>query len=78
MNIDALQAYFVSTFRTKQVRVRESDAVVTVEAIEPAAGQAGDCAAGLRGMFADCPELSVDKFLERRRADKELDLLNIC
>jgi hypothetical protein len=71
MSIDALQAYFVSTFRARQVRVREDGGVVTVE---PVARPAGDCAAGLRGMFADCPELSVDKFLERKRADKELDL----
>jgi hypothetical protein len=33
-----------------------------------------DCTIGLRGMFAGNPNMSVDKFLERNRADKELDL----
>jgi hypothetical protein len=60
MNINALQAYFVATFHTERVRVRESDSVVT---IEPVAETPRDCTIGLRGMFADCPEISVDKFL---------------
>jgi virulence-associated protein VagC len=70
MNTDTLQAYFVTTFRTKQVRVREDNSVVTIEPVE----EKTDCAIGLRGMFKDCPEMSVDKFLERKYADKELDL----
>ncbi|MDR0999512.1 MAG: hypothetical protein LBL96_01710 [Clostridiales bacterium] len=70
MNTDALQAYFVTTFQTKQVLVRESNSVVTIEPLK----EKVDCTIGLRGMFKDCPEMSVDKFLERKHADKELDL----
>ena len=33
-----------------------------------------DCTIGLRGILADYDEMSVDKFLERKRADAELDL----
>jgi len=29
---------------------------------------------GLRGLLADCPEMSVDKFLARMREDAKLDL----
>ncbi|MDR0445972.1 MAG: hypothetical protein LBH17_02905, partial [Oscillospiraceae bacterium] len=71
MDIDALQAYFVTTFRTKQVRVRESDDIVTVEPVEKRA--ASSCSR-VRGLLADCPDMSVDKFLERKHADKEFDL----
>jgi virulence-associated protein VagC len=71
MNIDALQSYFVARFQTRQVRVSENDSVVTIAPVEE---KKGDCALGLRGMFADCPEMSVDKFLERKRSDKGLEL----
>ena len=30
-----------------------------------------DCTTRLRGMFADFPEMTVEKFLERKRAEKE-------
>lgn len=33
-----------------------------------------DCTVGLRGILADCEDMSVDKFLARKRADKGLDL----
>ena len=33
-----------------------------------------DCTVGLRGLFAGDTNMTVDKFLERKRADKELDL----
>jgi hypothetical protein len=32
-----------------------------------------DCTIGLRGMFAGFPEMSINKFLERKHADKELE-----
>jgi hypothetical protein len=71
MDTDALQAYFVTTFRTKQVRVRESNRVVTIEPVE---ARKPGCCSRVRGLLADCPDMSVDKFLERKHADKELDL----
>jgi hypothetical protein len=33
-----------------------------------------DCTIGLRGMFADFPEMSVDNFLERKHAEKDLPI----
>ena len=33
-----------------------------------------DCTVGLRGILADYDDMSVEKFLERMRSDKELDL----
>jgi hypothetical protein len=71
MDTDALQAYFVTTFRTKRVRVRENNRVVTVQPIEV---QKTGCCSRVRGLLADCPDMAVDKFLERKHADKELDL----
>ena len=48
---------------------RENNRVVTIEPVE----EKPDCTAGLRGILSDYPEMSVDKFLERKYADKELD-----
>jgi hypothetical protein len=73
MNTDSLQSFFSATFRTKQVLVRENNLIVTIEPLE-LANEKSDCTAGLRGMFKNYAELSVDKFLERKHADKELDL----
>ena len=71
MSVDALQAYFAETFRAKQVRVREKDGGLL---IEPVKAEKRSSADSLRGMFSDCPEISADKFLERKHADKGLDL----
>jgi hypothetical protein len=70
MNITAIQSYLANMFHTDKVRVREVNRVITIEPIEVSI----DCTAGLRGLLADYPEMSVDKFLERKHADKELDL----
>ena len=69
MNTSALPSFIGTTFKTGRVRVRKDNRVVTIEPVE---GKS-DCTAGLRGILADCPEMSVDKFLERKYADKELD-----
>ncbi|MDR1322543.1 MAG: hypothetical protein LBK56_14170 [Gracilibacteraceae bacterium] len=69
MNTDALQAYFAAVIPTQKVRVRESGRIVTVEPV--AESKAGS---RVRGLLADCPEMSVAKFLERKQVDKELDL----
>ncbi|MDR0445991.1 MAG: hypothetical protein LBH17_03000 [Oscillospiraceae bacterium] len=70
MSVEALQTYLITMFPAQQVRVRRRDSVVTIEP----AGEEADCTIALRGMFKDCPDMSVDRFLERKHADKELDL----
>ena len=54
---------------TEKVRVHETGGVVQLTPVK----EAHDCTAGLRGMFAAYPDMSVDSFLERKRADKELE-----
>jgi hypothetical protein len=66
--------------QTEKVKVREANGEIRLTPImesatgNPLLGLAADCTIGLRGILADCPEMSVDKFLERKRADKKLEL----
>jgi len=55
---------------TEKVRVREIDGAVQLVPVK----ETTDCTIGLRGILADYDDMSVNKFLERMRADKELDL----
>ena len=55
---------------TDKVRVTESNGIVQVEPVQ----EEVDCTVGLRGIFAGDPNMTVDKYLERKRAEKELDL----
>jgi hypothetical protein len=71
MSIETFQTYLVNTFCTRRIRVREVNNVFTVEPISEEHRSSADI---LRGMFSDAPELSVDSFLERKHADKALDL----
>ncbi|MCL2199723.1 MAG: hypothetical protein FWB80_12455 [Defluviitaleaceae bacterium] len=66
----ALPELLFSLIFTDKVRVSEANGIVQVEPVKDEV----DCTVGLRGILADCHEMSVDKFLERKRADKELDL----
>ena len=66
----ALPDLLYSLIFTDKVRVSESNGIVQVEPVK----EEIDCTIGLRGMFAGDPSMTVDKFLERKRADKELDL----
>jgi len=70
VNTKALPEFLLKLIRTEQVRVYEIDGAIQLVPVEENA----DCTIGLRGLFADYPEMSVDKFLERRHTDKELDL----
>ena len=69
MSTEALQTFLTNTIRAKKVLVRENNSVVTIEPIQDKT----DCTIGLRGILSDYPDMSVDKFLERKHADKELD-----
>ncbi|MCL2203842.1 MAG: hypothetical protein FWB88_07875 [Defluviitaleaceae bacterium] len=70
IEINALPEFLHRLFSTDKVRVSELDGVVQVEPVK----EEIDCTIGLRGMLADYPEMSVDNFLARMRADAELDL----
>ncbi|MCL1808015.1 MAG: PIN domain-containing protein [Oscillospiraceae bacterium] len=56
------------------MRVRESNRVVTIEPAE----EKTDCTAGLRGMLSGYPEMAVDKFLERKKADEVMAEVKAC
>ena len=66
----ALSDLLYSLIFTDKVRVSESNGIVQVEPVK----EEIDCTLGLRGMFAGDPNMTVDKFLERKHAEKVLDL----
>ena len=70
MDINALPTLLFRLFSTERVSVTEIDGMVQLVPVK----DEQDCTIGLRGMFAGDPNMTVDKFLERKRADKELDL----
>ena len=70
MSITALHEFLIKIITTEKVRVKEVDGIVQLIPVKANT----DCTIGLRGILADYDNMSVDKFLERMRADKELDL----
>jgi len=70
MNISALPSFIVTVLKTDKVLVREDNRVVTIVPVE----EERNGTKGLRGMLSEYPTMSVDNFLKRKRADKELDL----
>ena len=70
MNTNAFPEVLFELIKTEKVRVKEVDGVIQLMPVN----ENTDCTIGLRGMFAGDPEMTVDKFLERMRADAELDL----
>ena len=69
MNTNAFPEVLFELITTEKVRVKEVDGEIRLMPIE----EPVDYIAKLRGSLAAHPEMSVDKFLERKRADKELD-----
>ena len=70
MNTNTLPEFLFKMIPTDKVRVKEIDGMIQLMPVN----ENTDCTIGLRGILADCDDMSVDKFLERKRADKELDL----
>ena len=70
MNTTALPEILFKLIPTEKVRVKEIGGIIQLVPVKENA----DCTIGLRGILAGYDELSVDKFLERKHADKELDL----
>jgi virulence-associated protein VagC len=70
LNTNTLPEPLLRLVDSDKVRIRKEGRVITMVPIE----ESFDCVAGLRGMLAGNNAISVDKFLERKRADRELDL----
>ena len=70
MNTSTLPEFLFKMIPTDIVRVKEIDGMIQLMPVN----ENTDCTIGLRGILADYDDMSVDKFLERKRADKELDL----
>ena len=70
INTKSLPEILFRLIPTEKVRVREADGVIQLTPVKETA----DCTIGLRGILAEYDDMSVDKFLERKRAEKELDL----
>ena len=70
MNTTALPEILLQLINTEKVRVKESDGIIQLMPVK----ENIDITIGLRGILAGYDEMSVDKFLERKRADAELDL----
>ena len=69
LNANTLPEPLFRLIKAEKVKVRESDGeILLIPIVDTGKG------CPLRGMLAGCDDMSVDKFLERRRADKELDL----
>ena len=69
INTKSLPDILFRLIPTEKVRVRETDGIIQLMPVEDMV----DCTIGLRGMFAAYPDLAVDKFLERKHAEKELE-----
>ena len=67
---NALQAVLSHLIPTEKVCVKEDHGIVQLVPVK----ESVDCTIGLRGILADCPEMSVDKFLARKRAEKDSEL----
>ena len=70
LNTNTLPEPLYRLIHAEKVRVKEMDGIIQLMPVD----ENVDCTIGLRGMFAGDPEMTVDKFLERKRIDKELDL----
>jgi hypothetical protein len=68
LSVNTLPAPLYQYIRSEKVTVRESDGVITLTPID----DKRDSSVRLFGMFSD-GRLSVDKFMEQKRADKELE-----
>jgi hypothetical protein len=66
----ALPELLIKLIPTEKVCVKEVDGIIQLVPVR----EYIDCTIGLRGMFAGDPELTVGKYLERKRTEKELDL----
>jgi hypothetical protein len=69
MNTKAFPEILFKLIPTEKVRVKESNGVVQLMPVN----EEFDSTFGLRGMFAGFEDMTIEKFLERKRLDKELE-----
>jgi len=69
MNTNALPELLLKLIPTDKVRVMEIDGEIRLIPLQ----EPIDYITKLRGSLAASPEMSIDKFLARKHADKELD-----
>ena len=69
INADTLPEALFSLVQTEKIRVLENDGIITMTPFR----EEFDCTAELYGVCSD-GKLTLDKFLEWKRADKELEL----
>jgi len=69
MNTNTLQEFLLGIIPTEKVYVKEIDGMIQLMPVD----ENFDCTFGLRGMFARYEDMTVDKFLERKRGDEELE-----
>lgn len=74
IDINVLPSLLYKMFSTARVSVAVVDGVLHVAPEIVSTNDEYDCTTGLRGILADYDDMSVERFLERMRADKELDL----
>ena len=70
LNTTALPETLFRLIQTKKVRVKEIDGMIQ---LMPVRDNDDYTMGGLRGMFTGDPNMTVAKFLERKRADEELE-----
>ena len=70
MDINALPSLLFRLFSTARISVSEVDEGIYIMPMKE-----DNSIDGLIGILADYPEISVDNFLERMRADKEFDVI---
>ena len=74
MNLDALPSFLATTFHVNKVRVRKADNGISIEPVTE----------GTKQKNYSCPflgtakggSLTIDKFLEMKHNEKELELAN--
>jgi len=70
MDINALPSLLFRLFSTARISVSEVDEGIYIMPMKE-----DNSIDGLIGILADYPEMSVDNFLDRMRADKEFDVI---
>ncbi|MCL2054999.1 MAG: hypothetical protein FWG90_11290 [Oscillospiraceae bacterium] len=71
MNISAVPSYLVTTLKVKNVKVRESDRVITIMPVDGVMTEKNFSCPFL-GIAIDST-LTVDKFLEWKREEREME-----
>ncbi|MDR1568786.1 MAG: hypothetical protein LBS33_08945 [Streptococcaceae bacterium] len=70
MDLDGLNKFIVTNFQTTKILVSIQNQILI---IKPFCTENFDYTNGLLGILSGHPELTVEKFLERKQSEKELD-----